>query len=360
MSASEVPPRKFRVLYVGPLAPLSKSTHKVAAMKRLGHEVQGLDTTPYMDRGGPIIHRIRTRTLLGKEVRRLNQDLLVMAANYRPDVIWFDKALFVWRETVAKLRAMGIFTAHQNDDNPFGDRIEAGFWRLILAALPEYDLHLLTRESSLADYRKAGARDVYLFYPAYEPVLHFPPPAGWSDADRTIDVSFVGYPHDDRPQFLYQLWKRYGILTQIWGWGERKWKRTLPKEAIPVLLQGGTLSYDQYRETVWRSRINLGLVSHSNRDEYTGRSFDIPACGGFLLAEDTPGHRALFHDGEEAVFFRSIEDCAEQIKKYLADESARSRIAEAGRRRVETSGYSNEERIDQVFIYIRKKLYQGR
>lgn len=339
----------LRILYVAPLNPFARSAHRIACIRALGHEVVGMDSELYLSSGGRILSGIRIRTLIGLQVNRLNRNLLDLAAKFRPNIIWLEKALLVRRKTVAKLRKEGIFTIHQNDDNPFGPRKDPG-WRLFLDALPEYDLHLVPRETSLEDYRKAGAKDVFMVMPAYEPTLHFPPTSVWTDANRTIDVSFCGFPHDHRPQFIFELWKRYGIVTKVWG--DWRWKRHLSEDAIKALLQGSMLPYDDYRETIWKSRINLGFVSHLNNDEYTARTFEIPACRGFLLAEDTPGHRKLLHDGEEAVFFRSVEDCAEKIHKYLGDEVSRSRIAAAGYKRIVASGASNLGRVSPVFKHI--------
>ena len=85
-----------------------------------------------------------------------------------------------------------------------------------------------------------------------------------------------------------------------------------------------------YREGIWRSRINLSFLTHGNQDEYAHKSFEIAACGGFLLAERSAGHRERFGEDEEAVFFSDKEECAAKIRKYLDDEPARRRIAEAG------------------------------
>jgi len=350
---------KVRILYVGSIGPRNTGSFRIAALKRLGHNVRGLDLNPYLSEGGPLRSRIRYRALIGSTVSRYNRDVLAAVADFCPDLVWFEKASFAWRKTIFQIRARGIFTIHQNDDDPFGPRRDPG-WRLILEALPEYDLHLLPRRVSLEEYRNAGARDVFWFIPAHESTF-YPPPESWSDVDRTIDVSFIGFPHDKRPRYMRELWERHGIRTLVWG--DSRWGRGFPRAKLPAevrreLYQGGSLTYDQFRETIWRSRINLGFCSNLNRDEFSGRSFQIPASGGFLLAEDTPGHREMFTDGQEAVFFNSIDDCAEKIRRYLPDEEARLRIAKAGQLRSAASGYDYDSRVAEVLKYIRIKERQ--
>jgi hypothetical protein len=340
----------MRVLYAGGLGATSSSLYRRWAIARLGHEVIDFDSEPYLMRGGSFLSAIRGRTLAGPTVAAMNRDLLELALHCRPDLVWFDKATFVRARTVRALRANRTFTVHFNIDNPFGPRQDPG-WRLIRQALPEYDLHLVQRDSNLVDYRNAGARDVLLMRTAYEPTVHFAPPEGWSDADRSFDLVFIGAPYDRRPQFLIDLLERHGIVTRIWG--DPRWPSVLPATARSVFCPGGPLWNDAYRETIWRSRICLSFVTHSNCDDVAHKSFEITACGAFMLAEDTAGHRAHFVDGEEAVFFLSAEDCARKIHRFLPDEAARCRIARAGCRRAAASGYSNDGRIEQVFAYLR-------
>ena len=95
-------------------------------------------------------------------------------------------------------------------------------------------------------------------------------------------------------------------------------------------------------KAIWRSRINLAFVTHSNRDEVAHKSFEITACGGFLLAERTPEHLVCFREDEEAVFFSDFEECRAKIDRYLNDEPARAAIAAAGQRHAQSSGYDND------------------
>ena len=108
-----------------------------------------------------------------------------------------------------------------------------------------------------------------------------------------------------------------------------------------------------YREAVWRSKINLSFITHSNQDEFVHKSFEIAACGGFLLAERSAGHVARFVEGEEAVFFTGFEECAAMIARYLPDEAARERIARAGRERAVRGGYSNDAQVGKIVERLR-------
>ena len=74
---------------------------------------------------------------------------------------------------------------------------------------------------------------------------------------------------------------------------------------------------------------------------------EIPACGGFMLAERTPDHQELFEEDKEAVFFdiNNPNELLEKALYYLEHEKERKAIAKAGRERCLKSGYSQHERL---------------
>jgi spore maturation protein CgeB len=224
--------------------------------------------------------------------------------------------------------------------------------------IPHYDLHVVQRDANIADYKARGARDVIKIQTAYEPTIHFPPPAGWSDARRDREVSFVGTPYDDRAETLAWLAKQ-GFGVTISG-NRRSWQRALPAESFEALYREGELYLQQYREAIWRSKINLSFLTHANKDEFVHKSFEIAACEGFLLAERSDGHSQRFVEDEEAVFFSTRDECAEKIRRYLPDEVARARIAAAGRARAERSGYHNDRQVGLIVDRARQILTRSR
>ena len=78
------------------------------------------------------------------------------------------------------------------------------------------------------------------------------------------------------------------------------------------------------------------------------RSFEIPACGAFMLAERTEEHLALFREDEEAVFFGTPEEMLDKVRYYLAHDEIRRRIAEAGHARVTAGGHTYLDRLREI------------
>ncbi|MCP3965754.1 MAG: glycosyltransferase family 1 protein [Lentisphaerae bacterium] len=85
----------------------------------------------------------------------------------------------------------------------------------------------------------------------------------------------------------------------------------------------------------------------SYRDQYTRRTFEIPACGAFLLAERTPVMQQLYEEGKEAEYFETPEEFVEKCKYYLKHENKRRQISKAGMIKALTAGYDVNSRMRQ-------------
>jgi hypothetical protein len=335
----------MKILYAATLTPNDTALYRLWALERLGAHVVPLSSEGY-EAANPLLRKVLFRLSAGPGVGRLNADVLRIAEAERPEIFWADKMLWIRPTTLEKLRAMGIVTVSYMIDNPFGPRRDPG-WRLYMKDIPFYDLHVVQRDKNIADYKGRGARDVIKIQTAYEPTLNFPPPEGWSDTDCDREVSFIGTPYDDRAETLTRLWREAGFAVSVSG-SSRAWRRALDAEVFAAIFKRGELYRDEYREAIWRSKINLSFLTHSNQDEFVHKSFEIAGCGGFLLAERSEGHSQRFVEDEEAVFFSGYDELVEKIRRYLPDEAARHRIAAAGRARAERDGYHNDRQVRLV------------
>jgi hypothetical protein len=348
----------MKILYAAGLSPNDSSLYRLWALERLGHTVIPFNSYEYEFRNS-LVRKVAHRLAMGPMVSRVNRDLLQIAAAQKPDLLWTDKLLSMRPKTLDRMRAMGIATVSYMIDNPFGTRQDPG-WRLYMKDIPHYDLHVVQRDKNILDYRQHGARDVIKIQTAYEPTIHFPPPAGWSDKDRNRDVSFIGTPYDNRAETLNRLSNLNEFKVTISG-NDRQWKRALGEEAFSRLYREGELYRQQYREAIWRSKINLSFITHSNQDEFVHKSFEIAACGGFLLAERSEGHLQRFREDEEAVFFSSYDELVEKIQRWLPDEAGRAVVAAKGAKRARHGRYHNDgqvalilEKLNEIIPRVRR------
>jgi hypothetical protein len=338
----------MKILFAGEQEEGTSSLYRRRTLERLGHTVVAFDPLQYR-LGHPLLDKVAFRLAAGPHAARMNRDLLRLAEAERPDLFWAEKVLLLYPSTLRRFRAQGIVAVSYMIDNAFGPRKDPG-WRLYKKDIPFFDLHVTQRDVSIPDYTSRGAKHVIKVQTAYERTMHFPPPAGWSDKDRDREVSFVGTPYDDRALLLARLGEA-GVPVSVSG-RTSAWKKALSEAAIRQIFYSDLLYAEKYREAIWRSKINLSFLTRANQDEYTHKSFEIAGCGGFLLAERSPGHLAKFVEDEEAVFFEGFDELKAKIDRYLPDEAARARIAAAGFARAERDGYHNDRQVKLILARV--------
>ena len=157
-------------------------------------------------------------------------------------------------------------------------------------------------------------------------------------------VGFIGDYEIERAQSMFFL-AQHGVPIRIWG---PHWNRKCQLSHPYLKIEGKPLWGDDYAKAICSFDINFAFLRKINRDLQTQRSIEIPACGGFMLAERTNEHLELFEEGKEAEFFSTKEELLEKVRYYLKHEEERKRIAQAGRERCLKSGYSNQERIKKM------------
>jgi spore maturation protein CgeB len=108
----------------------------------------------------------------------------------------------------------------------------------------------------------------------------------------------------------------------------------------------------EYRKALCGAKMCLCFLSKLNRDSYTTRSFEIPACGRLLLSERTADLQRFFREDVEAVFFSTPEELAQKAL-WLRDHPEKiEAIAQAGMQRVYSDGHSIEDRMKQLLSII--------
>jgi spore maturation protein CgeB len=335
-------PPKRKILYLGDPRPGRTSGYRMESLRRIGQEVSVFDVTAYTS-GSPLVSRLRQRYPVGPLVAKINRELLRSVRENKPDVVFFDKPIYYTRATIEELKRSGAQTICFNQDNPFGPRND-GIWRQFYKVFRLFDLHCLFREADVVRYRGWGLNFIKTMF-SYDPAMQFPAPDGWSDKDRTREVSYIGSPLEDRPAFLVALAEEKKIPVVLAG---PRWNKFLSPERYARYVTAGHLSDGDYRENIWRSKINLGFVSHQNEDDIGHKSIEIAACGSFLLAVRSEGHQECFVEDQEAVFFGSLDECAEKARFYLDHPELRETIARCGRERVVRSGYDNDTQLSRV------------
>ncbi|MGY8914245.1 MAG: glycosyltransferase family protein, partial [Flavobacteriales bacterium] len=111
---------------------------------------------------------------------------------------------------------------------------------------------------------------------------------------------------------------------------------------------------EDYSKALQAFKISLCFLRKINFDQQTTRTMEIPACGGFMVAERTQEHLELFEEDREAAYFSSNEELLEKCRYFLAHDDERKKVAAAGLKRCKTSGYSNEKTVKKMLDKVLK------
>jgi len=177
------------------------------------------------------------------------------------------------------------------------------------------------------------ARDDRLYGPwgPREPFLH--------------DVAFVGRRSPRRTQVFRQL---RGLPLSIWGPGWRSLGRGVPLWMLRHW-RGSQVWQRDLVEVYRRSKIllNVSVWDPVKESGLNMRVIDVPTCGGFLLTDHSDELAEYMSPGKEIETWRCVDELKDKIDFYLRNDSARERIAEAGRIRA-AAGPTFQDRIRQL------------
>ena len=349
----------MKVLFTGVIENAWESgAQRLKAMNQIGIEAIGVSTTALQKESRHLAYARRFlpasvyEWILSPNARGLHELLLTKAAEIKPDVFWFEWPRMISKETIIELkkRFPNALVVSYQDDNPFGTRRFASYsWQRFFDAMPYYDLHLVKRESDIPQYKSRGATNVEVLLWGYAEDIFYPEAV--PDNPSTPEVVFIGTALDQRVPFLDKLTGKLGVEVHVYG---GRWDRTALNTDRKHLIHGSLTDAD-YRKVVCGAKIALGFVSHTNLDEYTGRLFEVPACGTMFLGESTELQKTLYVENKEVVFFNSPEDCRDKINYYLSHPEEREQIAAAGRQRALGYGCRDMMRTAEKLICKYKK-----
>lgn len=309
-----------------------------------GHSYHFLDDAPFFGSLGTTpVHRL-IRRVAGHPltVGAFNRHITDVADAFRPDVAVVVKGAYVSVETLAGLRRNGTVLVNVATDDPFSAASTATPW--VREGIPCYDLYCSTKRAVIPDIRSAGC-DLVTFLPCgYKPTVHFPETASTAEEMNrfSCDVLFVGAADPDRVPYLLALVQAIpGLRLHLYG---GYWER------YPGLRQytRGFVRGREYRIAISGAKIVVNLVRRMNRDGHVMRSFEVPACKGFMLAERTAEHSEFLAEDREMVCFGSTEELIGKVRTYLPLADRRLQIAEAGHARIVGERNTYRDRLETI------------
>jgi spore maturation protein CgeB len=335
--------------------------HEVAvssSFKQLGNEVKSFYWYNYFQSRNPIVRvwlRLQNKFLVGPVINKLNRDLIKLAVEFQPRLIFVYRGTHIMAETLTKLKQAlphcEIFG--YNNDDPFAAGHPPWLWQHFIKGVPIYDVVFAYRNHNLNELRKIGVKKTELLRSWYIPESnkHTKIPEDEKGL-YDCDVVFIGhFENDGRLDCLEEI-VRNGYDLRLYGppyeWNSVLLKSSVLKHLVPVRLVWD----EEYNKAISGAKAALCFLSKLNRDTYTRRCFEIPAIGTLLISEYSEDMNKLFKSGEEAAFFSTPEDLIDHISFYMQNDDVRKRVSKAGHLKVTSAGYDIHSRMKKVLSLV--------
>jgi hypothetical protein len=321
----------------------------VPGVRAAGWLVDEVDISPYFYAGPGLFARIDAR--LRRPFRRagLQRAILASASQHRADVFLTVKGVGVDDETLAALRQRGILTANYYPDIHFDD--------VAIKRVAQFDVVATTKSFQVEPLsRIMPPSSVNLLHHGYTAEVHRA--LSTREIDRRIDILYVGNASPGKAALMTHVADAFPDANiRIYG---NRWEKYASGTALARVIAGHPVSGDFYAAEIARAKIVLAF--HWEADPRTGgydrvstRTFEIPACGGFMLHIDNDEVRSLYDVPSEIDTFTDTDDLVAKVRYWLAHPEERAAVAARGYARA-VPAYSYTERGRELAALIERKL----
>jgi hypothetical protein len=309
-------------------------------LRALGWGVHEVDRARHALHFGPgIVARAARRLTTRTPAARAYRGEIVDAVHaIGPDFLLAVKGADLDIETLQAARRRGTRTVMFYPDYHFDHADVAP------ATFAHYDCFITTK-SFQVDYlrqRLPGALVAHVHH-GYNDEVHRRYLHDVGEDDHAADVAYCGNHTPYKQRWLEALAAALPDLRlRIVG---HRWREAARGALAGADISPGCVGYG-YARTIQLSRINVALHggpggSQGWEDLVSTRTFEIPACGGFMLHVDNAEVRTLFDVGTEIDVFDDVASLAARIRHYLAQPERRAAMRAAAHRRcVPAHGYA--------------------
>lgn len=232
---------------------------------------------------------------------------------------------------------LGIKRLNFLTDDPWSETNRS---RWFFDAARRYDAIFTPRRANLSQLAQLTGKTVTYLPFGYDP-RHFHGNDAITDADRAklgSQVLFVGGGDRDRLPYMTALLDA-GVRLALYG---GYWDRFEPTRRA----NRGVVDATGVRLATRTTEIAICLVRRANRDGHVMRSFEIPAVGACMLAEDTEEHREIFGpEGQTVRYFTTPQAMVATVRELLAAPDERSRLAQAAHALVTEGAHTYADRL---------------
>lgn len=279
--------------------------------------------------------RLRT----GPAVSAINQLVQNQITGDHYDLVWIDKAVYLWPETVRTIRSLTTTLIHYTPDTAFF----ANGSRFFNRSVKLYDRVVTTKSFEFEHYTQlVDPARLMLVTQSFDSNLHHQVAAF---EEKRREVALIGLCEPDREACVAHLLGK-GLAVRVGG---KNWERFRSRHQNNPLFhfEGEAVFGERYVECLSKASIGLGLLTKRFPEKHTTRTFEIPACGT-IVATVRNSETSSFFNNDEAVFYRDYQDLAEKADQLLRDPAKMQQMTIAGQQRIRQGGFSNEDVLFRV------------
>ncbi len=331
---------KIAFTFVGHCGEGSNALSLLKGFQSIVQDVDVIDTQIFDSPGKFTIRRIVKKLFpnaYGAIVSKIiHIKLLNSRRRYSPEILFVFKGNYVGRGTLLRFDSLKI---HYHPDDSTN---EVNRTSVFNTAEAFYDIHFTSKRHNLSEIYQRTEKTVYFIWYAYDADWHYKlSPEAFKN--HKFKVGFIGHMRPDRINLVLQLAEKYGRDFAISG---SKWERNHNLRELATVMPPSF--GDDYSRFVSDAPLQLGLLNSDNRDQHTARSYEIPASGGLILAEDTDEHREIFNSDSNALFFKNREELFEKIDWVIKNPKKAGLIAENGYRHITQHPNTWTDRAEEI------------
>lgn len=343
--------KSISILSVGGMDGKSNTClHRHWALEKVAHHIDIVNSSIKYNLWTRIANRL---FLYGLPIRlpdlnEVNKKIIERINAFNYDIVWIDKGIIVYPETLKGIKKKFPKTKIVSY-SPDNMALRHNQSQQYVECIPFYDYIVTNKSYIIEDMKRLGAKHVTFVNNSFSEDFH--KPYELSEEERNElggDVGFIGVWEEERSKSILYL-VDHGVKVKVFG--DAKWNK-YAKYSPNLTIMGRLLKNEDYCKSLHAFRISLCFLRKMNFDTQTTRTVEIPACGGFMMAERTDEHLALFEENKEAVYFSTNEELLEKCLFYLKHEDERRKVADAGREKAICAGYSNESMVSKIICSI--------
>lgn len=314
-------------------------------LRELGYAVQEVDQRDFgMQPGKNLFFRVFAKLDRALAAELYREKIINECRALKPDIFLTIKGVGVTTDLLQKIKETGARTVMYYPDFHFEHT------GVSIDSFKEYDLFITTKSFQMPYLidRLGNAQVAYVPH-GYSASVHRPNYAHLSECGYRTDVLHAGNHSAYKQRWLETAAAALPELAfRLIG---NRWRDAAGIGPLSRCDMPGERIGIAYAEAIQTARINvavhMGATASGWQDLVSTRTFEIPACRGFMLHIDNDEVREFFEPGEEIDVFASPEELADKIRFYLARPELRAQMIDRAYQRC-VPAYSYGARARQI------------